>query len=129
MDEYNEYARRDKISIRAMKAFPRSFGIICGAFVLFVTINPWKAIGAFLLVWFVVLVFRNLFVPQDFYESGFWELMYATVTLISGRVIKWLILAGGAIGAIYKGADATTTFLAAMIIVFLYWLLAHNMGE
>jgi len=112
-DWRDDYEARRILGARALRAFPRSAGLITTAAYTVATLTPFFALGTGFAVWFMLRIIFwiiTLAMP-DIVDRNIWSCCLYLVVPIGGWLIRWPITVIAAVVAILLGADAGDTVL------------------
>ena len=112
-DWREDYQARRILGVRALRAFPRSAGLITTAVYAVVTLDPIFALGPGFSVWLVLRIINWVIavVMPDIVDRNLWSCCLYLVVPIGGWVLRWPITVVAAVLAILLGADAGDTAL------------------
>lgn len=105
-----DYEHKRTAALLALRAFPRSFGMLAGAIFLAINHNPIDAIGLALVVWFVTYLIKSALSPS-FVDTYLWQFISTCVLAIGAWAVKWLLYVALVIFAILAGAPLTATLI------------------
>jgi len=113
-----EYQRNKMASLLALRAFPRSFGMIVAGMVLVFTLDPLSAISYGLGVWFFVYLIKSIFIKPDFVDTYLWSCLSTIILAIGVWLVRSLIYIGLVVFALVRGApvESTTLYMGGLLV-------------
>jgi hypothetical protein len=125
-----DHERKRIISLRALSAFPRSFGMLVGAIILAITHDPFVAIIIALVVWLgTYLLVKQLSTSDEYaFDTYLWQFISPCVIVIGAWIAKWFIYIGLLIFSIIQGAPPTTTLIimGALLLYDMYLVFRYG---
>ena len=106
MDAFEEIKYRTLL----WKTFPRSIGMIAGAIMLLVTLDPFGALGVCISAWFVIFLIKSI-LPSNIGELNLWYFVSIPVHIVGMHPIRRLLYIIAVIVALVMGAPFTATLV------------------
>ncbi len=123
-----DYEYRRTAALLALRAFPRSFGMLAGAILLALSHNPINAVFLALVVWFVTYLIKSRLDPS-FVDTYLWQFISTCVLAIGAWAVKWLLYVALVVFVILKGAPLTATLIIMGGLLFYDMFIVFTRGS
>ncbi len=129
MDQFDEYERYRTTSLLALRAFPRSIGMMAGAITLLRTQDPFTGIQVCLTAWFITFWVKSIFLGPSIVDFNLWSGCSLPVMAIGAYPVRWLLYITMVIIGLFMGAPFMATLMVMGGLLFYDFIIIFTRGS